>query len=52
MGKMICYCFKYTETDIKADLRQNDGRSLILEKIVAQKRAGACQCATKHPEGR
>jgi hypothetical protein len=52
MNKKICYCFDYTESDIKNDVLSSNGCSLILEKIVAAKQHGDCQCATKHPEGR
>ncbi len=51
MKDFICYCFKYTREDIEVDLQKN-GRSLILEKIQAEKRMGTCQCATKNPKGR
>jgi hypothetical protein len=46
----ICYCFNHTRGDITEDLRRNS-RSLILEKIIAAKRLGACQCAVKNPKG-
>ena len=49
---LVCYCFEYSAEDIREDVRANDGRSMILEKIVAAKRAGGCQCGTLHPEGR
>lgn len=52
MSKKICYCFDYTEADIIADVRSNQGRSLILEQILAAKKQGSCRCATMHPEGR
>lgn len=48
---MICYCFGYTAADIERDVQEN-GKSTILEKIIAEKRAGGCRCAEKHPEGR
>jgi len=48
----ICYCYHYSEDDIKDDVKKHKGRSLILERIVAEKNKGACECATKHPEGR
>ena len=51
MEKLICYCFDYTATAIEEDVRQH-GQSTILEKILAEKQAGTCQCAVKHPEGR
>lgn len=52
MDKTICYCFSYTENDIRADVLRNNGRSLILERIVAEKQKGACQCRQMHPESR
>ena len=48
---LICYCFGYTRRDIEQDLIKN-GRSLILEKISAEKKAGGCDCAAKNPKGR
>ena len=52
MNDLICYCFKYRANDIQEDVKANSGRSLILEEIVAAKKAGGCQCTTTHPEGR
>jgi len=52
MADLICYCFGYTESDIKKDVCENNGHSLILEKIVFQKKKRACQCAIKHPLGK
>ena len=51
MGDIVCYCFNYTEKDIERDLRQN-GKSTIMEKILAEKRLDGCQCAIKNPKGR
>jgi hypothetical protein len=51
MIEMVCYCFQYTAADIAADVRQNGGRSLILERIMEEKKKGACQCAQKNPKG-
>jgi hypothetical protein len=51
MGMMVCYCFEYTAEDIDQDVRRHDGESLILMRILEQKRMGACQCATKNPQG-
>jgi hypothetical protein len=48
--EMICYCFQHTRGDIEEDLHRH-GRSLILEKIIAAKRMGACRCAVKSPRG-
>lgn len=51
MSDLICYCFGYTAQDILKDLAQN-GRSLIMEKIMDEKRLGGCDCAKKNPKGR
>jgi hypothetical protein len=51
MADLICWCFGYTEEDILKDLEQN-GRSLIMEKIMDEKRMGGCDCAGKNPKGR
>lgn len=48
---LICYCLGYTRRDIEQDVIKN-GRSLILEKIAAEKKAGGCDCSTKNPKGR
>ena len=52
MDKLVCYCFDYTTSDIKKDVLDNGGRSTIMEEIVAEKKAGNCQCATKNPKAR
>ncbi len=49
-AEMICYCFNYTRADIKQDAMRNR-RSLIIEKITAAKRLGACECVVKNPKG-
>lgn len=49
-AEIICYCFNHTSAEIERDYREN-GRSLIIEKIIAAKRLGACQCAIKNPKG-
>ena len=41
MDNLICYCFGYARRDIEQDYRKN-GRSLIMEKISAEKRLGGC----------
>jgi len=51
LSDLVCYCFEYSAEDIQEDVKANGGRSLILEEIVAAKRAGRCQCAASHPEG-
>jgi hypothetical protein len=51
MSNQICYCFGYSESDLEQDII-NNGKSLIMEKIIAEKKAGGCQCETKNPKGR
>jgi len=51
MSDLVCYCFGYTAQEILKDLEQN-GRSLIMEKILEEKRLGGCDCAKKNPKGR
>ncbi|MFQ6757120.1 MAG: BFD-like (2Fe-2S) protein [Deltaproteobacteria bacterium] len=51
MPRLICYCFGYTEEDLRQDVVKN-GRSLIMERIVAEKKNGCCRCAEKNPAGR
>lgn len=48
---LVCYCFQYTKKQIEADYTKN-GRSMILERIAAEKKAGGCDCARKNPKGR
>lgn len=50
-NELICYCFNYTAADIVKDVLAH-GRSTIVEKILAEKKAGGCQCAVKNPQGR
>jgi hypothetical protein len=52
MGNRICYCFGYSEEDITRDVLENKGRSLIMERILAEKKGGGCNCGTNHPLGR
>ncbi|HBI15875.1 MAG TPA: BFD-like (2Fe-2S) protein [Desulfobulbaceae bacterium] len=47
----VCYCFHYSVADIEQDIKTH-GRSTIMERIVAEKRNGACECVTKNPKGR
>jgi hypothetical protein len=48
----ICYCFGYSEEDRTTDVIENNGRSLIIGKILAAKKGGGCSCGDKHPLGR
>ena len=52
MSEMICYCFRYTEDDIIQDVRAHNGRSLIMERIATEKKAGQCRCIRTNPAGR
>jgi hypothetical protein len=52
MTDRICYCFGYSEEDIIKDVRENKGRSLIMERILAEKTGGGCHCGDNHPLGR
>lgn len=52
MRDIICHCFSYTSEDIREDVRAHGGRSLIMEKIMAEKKAGNCRCAETNPKGR
>jgi len=49
MENRICYCFGYSEADIVQDVLKNDGRSLIMERIRAEKKDGGCNCGANHP---
>jgi len=49
---LICYCFGYSEEDINKDVLENNGISLILERILSEKKTGGCNCKTNHPRGR
>jgi len=51
MSKQICFCFGYSELDLEHDVIEH-GKSLIMKKIMAEKKAGGCQCETKNPKGR
>lgn len=51
MDGTVCHCFKHTRKDIELDFLEN-GRSLILEAILREKRFGNCRCAALNPEGR
>jgi hypothetical protein len=51
MNDPVCYCFGYTAEDIRKDLEEN-GRSTIMEKIMAEKKLGRCNCANTNPAGR
>lgn len=52
MENRICYCFGYSEEDITRDVLENNSRSLIIERILAEKKSEGCNCGTNHPLGR
>ena len=52
MNEYICYCFEYTKIDIRNDVTENNGHSLIMENIIKEKKNGTCQCHIKHPKSR
>jgi hypothetical protein len=48
---LICYCFGYSKEDIRNDYLKN-GQSLIMRRIVAEKKIGNCRCGETNPKGR
>lgn len=51
MEEKICYCFNYTADDLEKDVREN-GRSTIMERIMAESKQGNCDCENNNPKGR
>lgn len=51
MREMICYCHKHTADALERDVLEN-GRSTLLEQIIAASKAGTCNCETNNPKGR
>ena len=51
MDEMICYCHKHTAGDLEKDVTRH-GRSTIMEQIIAESKAGNCNCKTNNPKGR
>ncbi|MDQ7824224.1 MAG: hypothetical protein RDV48_15590 [Candidatus Eremiobacteraeota bacterium] len=51
MNELVCYCLEYREEDIIRDVIENAGRSLIMERIMAERQAGTCECSTRNPRG-
>ncbi len=49
-SRLICYCFGYTEEDLRQDALRY-GRSRIMERIMAEKKDGRCRCADTNPSG-
>ena len=50
-SQTVCYCFNYTEKDIRKDFLEN-GRSTIMKRIMADKKDGRCNCSQTNPKGR
>ena len=51
MSEMICYCHKFTAGDLEKDVLEY-GRSTIMERIIAESKAGNCNCTENNPKGR
>ncbi len=51
MEQIICYCHNHTAEDLKKDAIEH-GKSVIMEQIIAESKAGNCNCATNNPKGR
>ncbi|MEW6593714.1 MAG: hypothetical protein AB1413_02470 [Thermodesulfobacteriota bacterium] len=51
MDEQICFCFGYSVADIRKDVLAH-GRSTIMERLLAEKKAGGCRCAETNPKGR
>jgi len=51
MNETICYCHHYTAKDLEEDALKH-GKSTIMEKIIAESKAGNCNCKTNNPKGR
>jgi hypothetical protein len=48
---LVCHCFQYTRRQIEKEYTDN-GRSLILDKIIREKKTGGCDCVQRNPKGR
>ena len=51
MSELVCYCFQYSAADIEEDIRQHDGVSMIMARIMEEKKKGTCECNIKNPKG-
>jgi len=51
MNEMICYCHGYTARDLEKDFLEQ-GRSTIKDRIIAESKAGNCNCKNNNPKGR
>ena len=50
-NELVCYCFGYSRLEIREDAVTH-GRSTIMERIMAESKAGTCRCAARNPKGR
>ncbi|MCF8057545.1 MAG: hypothetical protein K9K37_13030 [Desulfocapsa sp.] len=50
-AEIICYCHNHTAADLEKDVLEH-GRSTIMEQIIAESKAGKCDCKTLNPKGR
>ena len=50
MTNLICYCFEYTEADIKEDILKNNGKSTLMERIKAEKKQEIASVKQKTPK--
>ena len=51
MTEYICYCFKHTADDLERDVVEN-GKSTIMEQIIADSKNNNCNCERNNPKGR
>jgi len=51
MDEIICYCHNHTAGDLKEDVILH-GRSTLMEQIIAESKAGNCDCKSNNPKGR
>jgi hypothetical protein len=51
MDTLVCYCHNFTVQDLEKDVLSH-GRSTIMEHIMAESKAGNCNCAVNNPKGR
>jgi len=51
MNEMVCYCHSYTAGDLEKDVVQH-GRSTVMDRIIAESKAGNCNCEINNPKGR
>lgn len=50
MEELVCYCFGFTKEDIVRDVKENQGRSEILEFIMDKKERANVNVILKIPK--